>query len=449
TDGVMDQLTATALALETVPPDRAPEHVILVSCDLRSIRDGLRDALRENLAAALPGLDPLAVILNATHTHSAPPLGEFGIELDGMSEAEYQEFVLPRLAQAVRTAWESRQPGGISFGLGHAVVGRNRLTAYSTGRSKIYGSTGRETFSHIEGYEDHAVNLLYTWDAQDRLTGVLINIAAPSQISRSSTQLSADFWHDTRLALRRELGPNLFVLPQCSAAGDQDTNILWAQKAETRMMKLAGRNLRQELAERLTRAVTSILPLMQQNIERQPVLRHELRTVKLPRRMLAESDLEQAVSEARPHREKYEKMLQELEANPDLRNNQEWLREITRAYWRARRGQRVEERYTLQQTDPFFQVEVHALRLGDMAIVTNPFELYLDYGVQLKARSPAVQTFIVQLASGSSGYLPTERSVAGGAYGAVPASTNVGPEGGRQLVEETLKELKALWEETE
>ncbi|MFN2352861.1 MAG: hypothetical protein ABR497_13050, partial [Kiritimatiellia bacterium] len=277
TDGVMDQLTATALALETVPPDRAPEHVILVSCDLRSIRDGLRDALRENLAAALPGLDPLAVILNATHTHSAPPLGEFGIELDGMSEAEYQEFVLPRLAQAVRTAWESRQPGGISFGLGHAVVGRNRLTAYSTGRSKIYGSTGRETFSHIEGYEDHAVNLLYTWDAQDRLTGVLINIAAPSQISRSSTQLSADFWHDTRLALRRELGPNLFVLPQCSAAGDQDTNILWAQKAEERMMKLAGRNLRQELAERLTRAVTSILPLMQQNIERQPVLRHELR----------------------------------------------------------------------------------------------------------------------------------------------------------------------------
>jgi hypothetical protein len=75
-------------------------------------------------------------------------------------------------------------------------------------------------------------------------------------------------------------------------------------------------------------------------------------------------------------------------------------------------------------------VEVHVIRLGDMAIVTNPFELYLGFGSRMKARSKAVQTFVVQLA-GSGSYVPTERSVAGGAYGPIPESTEVGPEAHR------------------
>jgi hypothetical protein len=40
-------------------------------------------------------------------------------------------------------------------------------------------------------------------------------------------------------------------------------------------------------------------------------------------------------------------------------------------------------------------VEVHVIRLGDMVIATNRFELYLDFGIRVKARSPAVQTFVV------------------------------------------------------
>lgn len=81
------------------------------------------------------------------------------------------------------------------------------------------------------------------------------------------------------------------------------------------------------------------------------------------------------------------------------------------------------------------------LRIGDAVFATNPFEMYLDYGMRIKARSPAVQTFVVQLA-GSGSYLPTERSIAGGAYGAVPASTLIGPEGGSELVEGILDLIK-------
>ena len=98
----------------------------------------------------------------------------------------------------------------------------------------------------------------------------------------------------------------------------------------------------------------------------------------------------------------------------------------------------MKERYDLEKVQPKLPVELHVVRLGDIVIATNPFELYLDYGMRIKARSSAIQTFIVQLAGGGT-YLPTERSIAGGAYGAVPASTLLGPEGGQELVEKTLE----------
>ncbi len=84
-------------------------------------------------------------------------------------------------------------------------------------------------------------------------------------------------------------------------------------------------------------------------------------------------------------------------------------------------------------------MEFNILRIGDIGICTNSFELFTDYGIQIKARSKALQTFIIQLA-GPGMYLPTERAVKGGHYSAI-----VGPEGGEILVDSTLEILNSLW----
>jgi len=94
-------------------------------------------------------------------------------------------------------------------------------------------------------------------------------------------------------------------------------------------------------------------------------------------------------------------------------------------------------------------VEIHVIRLGDIAIATNPFELFLDYGMRIKARSKALQTFVVQLACGCSGYLPTAKAVAGGGYGGEAASNNVGPEGGKILVNQTIELINKMWYDDE
>jgi len=114
--------------------------------------------------------------------------------------------------------------------------------------------------------------------------------------------------------------------------------------------------------------------------------------------------------------------------------------------WNYRWHQAVVERYEAQQagTEGPFRMELHVLRLGDVAIATNSFELFTDYGVQMKARSPAVQTFVIQLVC-SGGYLPTERAVRGGGYSAVIQSCRVGPAGGQVLVDRTVDAINSLW----
>ena len=102
-------------------------------------------------------------------------------------------------------------------------------------------------------------------------------------------------------------------------------------------------------------------------------------------------------------------------------------------------------RYELQKTVDVFPIEIHILKLGDIAFATNPFELFLNFGNQIRARSKAKQTFLIQLACGSSGYLPTEKAEKGGHYSAYVSSGYTGHEGGNLLVRETLSEINKMF----
>jgi hypothetical protein len=455
-EGVRDPVTATALAL--AGGDAPDAAVILVSCDLVSISDSLKCAVRERVAASLPELAPEAIILNATHTHTAPLARTEAdeqkragasvltreIPLPAMPAEGYIAWAAERIAAAVVAAWRGRVPGAIGYALGQAVVGRNRRSVYARGESRMYGDTTAADFSHIEGCEDHSVNLLATWNAAGELTGVVVNVPCPSQETENLFEISADYWHDTRVELRRRLGQNLFVLPQCSAAGDQSPHIQWDKAAEARMRRLAGRDERQEIAARIAAAVEGALPLAALERQSNPFLQHRCETVDLPRRRLTDADVREALAGGEPHRQAYARLLAELEAHPELREKPRWYVPITYEYRRWRWHASVELRHDLEAVQPTMPVELHAVRLGDLAFATNPFEYYLDYGIRIKARSPAMQTFLVQLA-GAGSYVPSARSLAGKGYGSVPASTPVGPEGGDRIAEWTVASLKDLW----
>ena len=97
-------------------------------------------------------------------------------------------------------------------------------------------------------------------------------------------------------------------------------------------------------------------------------------------------------------------------------------------------------------------MEMHVLRVGDISFASNRYELYMDYQHRIQARSPFEQTFVIQLCGQpgeeGGGYLCTERAREGKGYSASVFCGTVSPQGGQELVNETVRQLKQLYEET-
>ncbi|MFN4227618.1 MAG: hypothetical protein ACK4F0_05710 [Candidatus Ratteibacteria bacterium] len=452
-EGVKDPITSTILVLE-----KDGSYVIWISCDLVAIPYEFKRNIIKRVKKILPGIDETRIIVNATHTHTAPePGGDiirgtmeknikeiYGIDLPVMEVKDYIEFATEKIALGIKKAWDNRKEGGIGYGFGFAVVGRNRRVSYYDGHSQMYGKTDDSNFSHIEGYEDHSLNIMATFDKEKKLTGFVVNISCPSQVSEHEFLISADYWYETRNELRKRFGENIFVLAQCSSAGDQSPHILINKKGEERMLILSGRTEREEIAIRIADGIEKILPLIKKEIFYDPTFSYIYKKIPLSRRKITEEELNFCLSEAEKYYKEYERLKKELEKNPEKRRENRWYVPVTFNFRRAQWYMSVKDKFEKQKINPKVEIDLHILRIGDIVFATNPFELYLDYGIQIKARSKSMQTFIVQL-TGPGTYLPTDRSIKGGGYGSISPSNIVGPEGGKELVEQTLKLIEELF----
>lgn len=419
---------ASAVALEKKNADGSVEQAVMVSCDLVAIRDDIQERLRKKLAPSVPDLDVSRIFLSATHTHTAPVMreGVYDIPKEGVIQpSEYVEFLTDQLSQLIEKTWKSRKPGAVSWGLGHAVVAQNRRRVLSNGTATMYGSTKAANFLNIEGYEDHGVEVLFFWDAEKKLVATAVNVACPAQEVEGRTAVNADFWHETRVALRKNYGKGLIVLAWAGAGGDQSPHLMWRKDAEARMLKARGLTRLQEIARRIARGVDDAYEVAKNDLHTDPAFTHQVKDIELPRRIVTDQDVINAKKEIAA--------LSEQEKNG--RNTG------------RRRGwhQKTVDRYNEQKTDKLYPMELHTIRIGDIAICTNPFELFTDFGIRMKVGSKATQTFIVQLAGTSGYYLATTKAVLGGGYSAVINSNLVGPEGGDVLVKETVTEINAMW----
>jgi hypothetical protein len=424
---VESPVTATALALESREGDKVLDRAILVSCDLVAIDAAVLDRVRRRVKERLPDLDIRKLLLNATHTHTAPVMkeGEYEIPRDGvMQPAEYAEFLSARVAEAAVKAWESRKPGRAGWGLGHAVLAQNRRSVYADGRTQMYGPTDRPDFRGIEGPEDQGVEVLFFWDREGRLLATAVNVACPSQEVEGGSAVNADFWHDVRESLRARHGKDLLVLGWTGAAGDQSPHLMYRKRAEERMRTLRGLTRLQELSSRIVGAWEEAYEGARKEQRADAVLVHKVATIELPVRVVTEAEAAEARSK-----------VETLSRDPRNRRLVVWHQEVVDRRERQKAG----------PVDPF-KMELHVIRLGDVAIATNVFELFTEFGIQIKARSRALQTFVIQLA-GPGSYVPTARAVRGGGYSAIVESNLVGPEGGQILTERTVELINSLWPE--
>ena len=435
-DEVLSPLTATALALEVRGDGVATEQAVFLSCDL-AVDDFKAELLRE-LEGRCCGLDLAKLTVNATHTHNAPAMRSGGYDEpeddpDFMKPEEYRDWLAAQLADIVAAAWTKRQPGGLSRGFGYAVAGRCRRATYADGTALMYGGTDREDFLGFESCDDHAVNVLFTRDEAGEPTGIVVNLACTSQCKEALWAFSADFWHNVRKAVSARYGAGVRVLPQCAPAGDLSPHVLADHKEEKDLRDRLGVDDCGIVARRIMAAVDEAMATASP-AEETVELAHAVHHFRLPRLMVT--------------KEQYE-----LEKRIATMSEEELARQpfgFDRV-WPFGPVCDLVTRYEQQEASPEHDVECHVIRLGDIVFATNPFELFVDYGMRIRCRSRALQTFLVQLAdgSGNGGYLPTQRALDGGHYSAVVKSNWVGPEGGAVLVEETVRAINALFEGVE
>jgi len=487
--GEYNPVVAEALAIEN-----GKDAAIFVSADMVALRGGILDRVRAKLRDKAPDIPGDKLVMNATHTHAGPSFSTVKPAVPGleyMPVEEIKDFIAAQIADAVIDAWKTRAPGSVAFGYGFATVGHSRRTVYSkeqelppdviknragafvNGLGRMYGNTAEDTFSHYEAGTDAFANFMFTFDASGKLTGAVINVPCPAQTNEHAWVLHAGFWHPVREKLRAKYG-DIGIVCQCAAAGDLSPRQLHYRAAELRRYQLKyperyrelvktglpypdgffaskeeaeARHMAdvcdmlraEDIAGRIAAAFDEVLEWARNDRLASPVLRHEVASVKLARRMVTEDEFKED-----------KRIYDELDAEKaELeRSGQPIPRTLVS---RMDRCKRTLERYEAQKRDPFVTTDIHAVRIGDFAFASNRFELFLDFMHRIQGRSPFVQTIVVQLVAdpGLDGgsYLATERAVANKGYSAVLQSNQVSPAGGQQLVELTLDMLKRLHEE--
>lgn len=103
----------------------------------------------------------------------------------------------------------------------------------------------------------------------------------------------------------------------------------------------------------------------------------------------------------------------------------------------------------LAQASPETKAPAQVLRIGDVCIGSSPCETFAETGLEFKKRSPFAKSFMVEIAHGYYGYLPTPRHFELGGYETWPGTNNLESQASVKLMDALLEmaaELKGASE---
>ena len=468
--GLRDPITTTALVI-----DNGEDFVVFNSWDTCVVNPRCAERIRAEVAKRLPGFPVEKIIFNAIHTHTGPAVEDW--YQDPLTNW-YRDMFITKTAGAIVDAWNNRKPGKIAYGYDFAVTCFSRRTVYLDDLSKrppekgkklslwrtipgiqvdkyarVHGNSNDPMFSHMEAAPDPFVNFLFTYDMNGKLTGMIFNIAFPTQVSLPDNKLSSDCWSDIRREVKKDFGDDIYVLPQCAAAGDLTYKIPYYDKATARKYRLiygrkekfSGEFERKRCTEQMMAALRRTLPWASKALYDDLPLRHIKTTLHLPRFYASKEHIEEGKALLAK--------LEEMGKNPPWDTSDPKIVKIADAYMATAR-RRINNILTLNdqiKKKPTWDMEFHVLRIGDVAFVSEHYELYTDYGQRIQARSPFTQTFTIQLSVGGFGYLPTARSLKNAGYQSHPINNynSPSPEGGQMMVDEAVRLLYELKKDDE
>jgi hypothetical protein len=414
--GIHDPLYARAVVFR----DDAGESTALVSVDVCMLGREPVAAVR-HAASQATGLRAEDILVAATHTHSS--LAVTSIMGLPTAPAEAASQFVQRVVQAVIDAWQNLAPAELA--VGYAAESRlsfNRRLRYRDGRTHMnWELLDPQLVAEPLGPIDERVATL--WLRQGgRTAGAIVNFGLhPAILAGDNWLYSADWPGYLVEALRRSVAPDLIALFFNGCCGDVN-HLDYSDPLQGRGYKMAERvgymvaAASAEACRAANRVPASPVPASPVRVSRERVT--------LPRWRITDEQYEwsrevlrRAAGQAAPG---------QTDGLPDELYAQVWLQ-------------------MRQRQDQADEAEVMAVRLGEVAIVALPGEVFCELGLAIRRASPAPHTLVVELANDAIGYVPTRRAFADGGYETTPGSTCYEPGAGELLVDSALRQLTGLF----
>lgn len=402
TEGVIDPLSVSSLVVSD-----SSEMWALASCDLIGLSLDITTRVRE-LVAQKTNLKPEQVMICCTHTHTGPVTSVNSAPFIG--DEVYIDFLVRRIADSIIMAKNDMVEAEAYCGRGTVEgVAFNRRYWMKDGAVATNPGVNNPEIVRPAGPVDPELGVVYF---KNKETGALISIITNYALHADIIEgnlISPDYPGYMRKALHQYTGYKIPILFTRGCAGDInhiDVNPAPESPQHADLSEAIGKILAAEVikvieAPRKVKCTGKVWHSRKENIE-------------IPLRSTSPAEIEEA--------EKIVETVIPTDNNcPDV--------------VRARRILRIKE----MSSRPI-KTEVQVFGLDQVAFVGLPAEIFVEIGLDLKAKSEQPYTWVVDLANDKFGYVATEKAFSEGGYEV--NSSPLSPKVGEILKKEALNLLK-------
>jgi neutral ceramidase len=369
------------------------------------------------------------VTLPSSLSHSAgSALGERNYESEQELDA-YQKFVAKRIADGVQRAVNVLKPAEIAFGRVDApehVFNRRWLMKEGTAPVNPFGKiesvkmnppSGSPNLIEPVGETDPAVSFIALREPGGRMISIYSAYSLHYVGGVGDGHVSADYYGMYCESLKKRLSVSEqgvpFVALMANGTSGDVNNINFRQPRPSKPKYEQMRYVAEDLADKIYTALDRL------EWKQRAVLGARFRELAIKRREVDDALLA---------------WVQQTEANESgvLKKT-----DLSTIY-----ANRVKK---LAKATPIIKIPVQAIRIGDICIATSPCETFVETGLAFKKRSAFPSSFMVELAHGYFGYLPTPRHFALGGYETWPGTNQLEPQASERILDalvEMSSELK-------
>ena len=403
---VLDPLYAKAVVFE-----QDGRKVCVLGLDVTFIARQHTTQIRR-AAADRFGFDPQAVMVVATQTHSAPPIGAFllddafplpdAFQWLRLGDAVYSRWATERAIEAIGQANDALRP--VRIGVGSAIkdgLAFNRRAVRRDGTVGMpfpYPSTqhplGLVDYRYMEGPTDPEVGVLCAQDASMNRVGMLLHFTChPVNVffyrgRGFKAQVSADWPGAWAHAMRAAHGEGCVGLVLNGACGNINP---WPPFEPDFVPD--HRRMGAALGETAERVIGTLA------FTERATLDGRIRTVPVPLRQVDAHTLAQDRAAISEHPDPVV-----TGEDPD-RVDGRWFRSAMRVCLDMQR-----------QAEPEMPCEVQVVRVGDTALVGLPGEPFVEGQLRIKMGSPTYPTYVAHASAHFAGYIPTREAFAHGGH---------------------------------